>query len=299
MSSSHEHSPRSYAAFLACCLVWGSTFLVIGIGNDALPPLWAATLRLIIAATLLTLLTRLTGHALPRGDAFRAAVWFGFLNFGLNFCLLYWAETRIPTGLVAVLYATIPLSSSLFARLFGIETLSRGKLLGAAIALAGVGLIMWNQIGRGADLLATLAALCAATLASLSGVLLKRGPRQHPMGANAVAAWVGLAVCGTISFVARETHPIPGTMATLGPILYLAVMGSVIAFVLYAWLVNHWPVSRLGFLSVVAPVIALLLGASLRHESLSAREVAGTALVLAGLGLGIGSDLARKATARP
>src|SRR5262245_50727192 len=81
------------AAFATCSLIWGSTFLVIRISNDALPPFWAATLRLGLASVLLTSLTYLTGHRLPSGGALLAAAQFGALNFGISFCLLYWAET--------------------------------------------------------------------------------------------------------------------------------------------------------------------------------------------------------------
>src|SRR5436309_14742331 len=85
-----------YAAFLGCCLVWGSTFLVISIGDDSVPPLWAASLRLALAAVLLTALTRLARQRLPRGEALRSAAGIGFLNFGLSFCLLYWGEKTAP-----------------------------------------------------------------------------------------------------------------------------------------------------------------------------------------------------------
>ena len=91
-----KNSLAPTAAFAGCCAIWGSTFLVISIGNDAVPPLWAATLRLALASVLLFALNRLTGRSLPRGPALAAAAGFGFLNLGLSFCCLYWGEKSLP-----------------------------------------------------------------------------------------------------------------------------------------------------------------------------------------------------------
>jgi drug/metabolite transporter (DMT)-like permease len=272
----------AYAAFAGCCTIWGSTFLVIQLGNDSLPPMWASVLLLALMRALRV--------PFPRGAALKAAVWFGFLNFGLSFCLLYWGETRVPSGLTAIVYATIPLTSSLFARGFGLERLSRAKLVGAVIAICGVGVIFSGAFHGAISGHHLLAILVAATCASLSGVFLKRGPRQHPFGANAAGALTGLPVCLAGSFLAREPHPLPLAPAEYLPMLYLATFGSVGAFGLYAWLVNRWPVSRVSFIAVVVPVVAVGLGAIAHHERLLAAQIAGAALVIAGLALAIASD---------
>src|SRR5205814_10064619 len=109
--ASSEAGP--WAAFAACSAIWGSTFLVISIGNDALAPVWAATLRLVLAALLLAGVTVARRQALPRGAALRAALGYGVMQFGVNLPLLYWGEKVVPSGLSAVVYATIPLSSAL------------------------------------------------------------------------------------------------------------------------------------------------------------------------------------------
>ena len=293
------HRLAPYAAFTACATVWGSTFLFISIGNETVPPLWAATLRLALASLLLLGLTRLTGHRLPRGAALRAAAGFGFLNFGLSFCLLYWGEKTVPSGLAAVLYGTIPLSTALFARAAGLEPLRALKIAGALVALAGIGVIFSGQLTARVSLLPLAALFAAATCASASGVVLKRGPRQHPLGANAVGAMVGFLVCAAGSFISREPHALPVGARALLPILYLTVAGSVVAFGLYMWLVNHWDVTRISFIAVVVPVVAVLLGAAVRHEQLTMAHRAGSVLVLAGLVLGILSDRRRAAAAAP
>ena len=283
-------TPLSYAAFLGCCLIWGSTFLVIQLGNEAMPPFWAASVRLAIALTLLLILLRIFRVPFPRGEGLRAAGAFGFLNFGLSFVLLYWGETRVPSGLTAVIYATIPLTTSLFARALGLERLSKWKLIASIVALPGVAMIFAEQTRGELGALHLFAIFLAATCASLSGVMLKRGPRQHPLAANAAGAAAGLPVCMAVSFLAGEPHPVPRSWAALGPLLYLSTAGSIGAFGLYAWLVNRWPVSRISFIALVVPVVALLLGAAVRHERLTSIQAIGSLLVVAGVALAILTD---------
>jgi drug/metabolite transporter (DMT)-like permease len=277
----------AWGAFATCSLIWGSTFLFISVGNDALPPVWAASLRLALASVLLALLARVLRHPFPRREALRTAIVYGLLQFGVNFPLLYWGEKTFPSGLTAVLYATIPLSTALLARAHGMERLTRARMGGAAVALAGVALIFSGQLDIGLGLAPALALFTAATFASWSGVILKRGPRQSPIWANAVGSMAGLVVCLAISTAAGESHPIPLSTAAWFPVLYLTLAGSIGAFVLFAWLLNHWAVTRVSFIGVVNPVVALLLGWLVRGERLTVASLAGSGLVIVGVVLGL------------
>ena len=236
---------------------------------------------------LLSVLARALRHPFPRGAALRAALLYGLLQFGVNFSLLYWGETRFPSGLTAVLYATIPLSTALMTRALGMERLTWLKLAGAGVALAGVLLIFSGQMGQDVGLLPGAALLAAATVAAGSGVILKRGPRQSPVWSNAVGSWVGVAVCLAVSFAVREAHPLPVRAAAWVPVVYLTLAGSLGAFVLFAWLINHWPVTRVSFIGVVNPVVALVLGWLVRGERLGLASLAGSACVIAGVVMGL------------
>lgn len=277
----------AWAAWSACSLIWGSTFLLISVGNDTLAPVWAASLRLALAAVLLTLIARLLRHPFPRGPALRAAAAYGFLQFGVNFPMLYWGEKTFPSGLTAVLYATIPLSTALMTAALGMERLTAFKLAGTGVALAGVALLFSDQLGGSVGLAPGLVIFAAATFAAWSGVILKRGPRQSPLWSNAVGAIVGLAVCLIVSFAIGEPHPFPASFAAWFPVLYLTLAGSVGAFVLFAWLINHWPVTRVSFIGVVNPIVALLLGWLVRDEHLTLASLGGSALILVGLVFGL------------
>jgi drug/metabolite transporter (DMT)-like permease len=278
---------KPWMAFAACGAIWGSTFLVISIGNDALAPVWAATLRLTLAALLLGAWTRARGRALPRGAALRAALGYGVAQFGVNLPLLYWGEKVVPSGLSAVVFATIPLTTALMTRALGLERLTPGKVLGAVVALAGVALLFSSTLRAHAAPVRLGAIFVGATAASLGTVLLKRGPRQDPFGANAVGCAIGAPIAAAISFALGESHALPATLGAVWPLLYLTVGGSLGAYVLMSWLLNHWSVTRTSYITVIVPVIALALGALVRHERLPPANLGGAALVLAGLLLGM------------
>ncbi len=295
MSTTEQASggTAAWAAFAGCSTIWGSTFLVISIGDDALPPCWAVALRMALAGVLLTAITYALGRRLPRGAALRAAAGYGLLNMGISMPLLYWSELVVPSGLVAVLYATIPLTTALFARASGLERLVPLKIAGALVALGGVVAIVAGRASGAVQALPVAAAVFAATCAAASGVVLKRGPRQDPLAANAIASFTGFGAAMLASVLAREPHPLPTRGPELLPVLYLVVAGSIGAFGLYAWLVNHWPVTRISFISVIVPVVALALGVVFRGERLESGEVLGTVLVMAGLALALAGDRLR------
>jgi drug/metabolite transporter (DMT)-like permease len=278
---------RAWLAFAACGAIWGSTFLVISIGNDAVAPVWAATLRLLLAALLLFAVSLVRRVSLPRGRQLHAALGYGVMQFGVNFPLLYWGETIVPSGVSAVVYATIPLSSAIMARSFGLERLTVNRLVGAAVALVGVAVLFSSSFRGHVALPGLVAIFIGATAAGLGTILLKRAPTQDPFAANAVGCTVGAVMAGAASFLLREPHSFPSTFAAAWPIVYLAIAGSLGAYVIMSWLIGHWPVTRTAYVTVIVPVIALGLGALLRQERLTLPALAGAALVLVGLLVGV------------
>lgn len=283
-----QASPAAvWGAWGTCAAVWGSTFMVIAFGNDSVAPVWGATLRLALATLILSGVLLVRRQPLPRGRALVAALQFGLFQFGLNFPLLYLGETQVPSGLSAVIFATLPLSTAFLARIFGLERLMPARIAGAVVAVVGVALIFSSQLGAQVKPWALLSVLLSSWAACLGTVLLKRGPRQSPVAANAVGAAVGAVVCLAWSRALGEAQVLPHDWAGILPILYLAILGSVGAFVLMAWLINHWDVSRISYISVVTPLVAMALGALLRHERIPARGMIGALTVIAGLVVGL------------
>ena len=297
MSQALEASRASrIAAFLGCCAIWGSTFLVIRIGNGTVAPVWAACLRLSSAAALLWLWIAIRRVPVPRGRSFTSAVQYGVFQFGLNFPLLYWAETVVPSGLSAVLYATGPLTLALLARAAGLERLTKGKIAGAVIALMGVLVIFSSELSAKVPLLPLLALLGSVLVAPIGTTLLKRGPAQSAVGVNAIACVVGALMCTIWSFLLGESHALPRTAAAILPIVYLTLAGSLGAFMLWSWLVHHAPLSKISYIAVVTPLVALAVGAVVAGERVSLLTLAGSAMVFVGVGIGLAAPTGRPAS---
>ena len=241
--NTHSHDRggvAQYAAFAGMTLIWGSTFLVIRIGNEAMPPFWGATVRLAIATVLHGTIALLLRASWPRGVALRAIAWYGLLNFGLNFALIYWGELTVPSGVAATLFATSPFLTGLFAAWLGLQPLDRTQLLAAAIGLAGVALIFSGEFAKGAPVLALLAVLGAVIVSNFGSVLLKRVPAHSSFVVNAIGCALGFLTCLLVSVVFGEPRTLPRTWAAWGPILYLVLAGNLGAYVLYTWLLSRW-----------------------------------------------------------
>jgi len=291
---SEKRGVPQFAAFAGMCLIWGTTFLVIRISNEAVPPLWGATLRLSIACVMNVIVARLTRATWPSGSALRRIALYGFLALGVNFGLLYWGEQKVPSGIAAVLYATVPLTTGLFARQFGIESISRRKMFAAVVGLLGVVLIYSGELRFGAPAIALLAVTLATIIASLAGVILKTAPPHSAFVVNAIGTALGAVTCFAASVALVEPHAIPHGIAGWGPILYLAVAGNLGAYILYTWLMTQWNASSVSAGALIIPVLAVIAGAIARGEAPAPETYAGAALVLAGVSVALFAPMRMK-----
>ena len=271
---------RIAGAFIACALIWGSTFLAIRFGNEATPPVWAATIRLTLASVLLFGIAAAFRMPLPRGAALRGAALWGFFNLGVNLTLLYIGEQNVPSGISAVLFATVPLSTALLAAAFGVERLVTRKLIAAVVAIAGVAVIFAGELGIAVPFAGLFTIFGAASAAAFANVLLKQAPKQQVIPLNAIGTAVGAVVCLVTSVVLGESHALPSTTAAWLPIIYLTLAGSLGAFVLFTWLVTHWSVSNASLLGVTVPIIAVILGGLVKGEQPAPLTYVGAAIVI-------------------
>jgi len=158
------------------------------------------------------------------------------------------------------------------------------------LAFAGVAALFSSGLRQSIPASGFAAVFVAATAASLGTTLLKRGPRQDPFAANAVGCGAGALIAFAASLALGEPHAFPGTARAVWPLVYLTLGGSVGAYVMLSWLLTHWSVSRTAYITVIVPIIALALGAVVRHEPVGATSLLGTGFVLAGLLLGMRPD---------
>jgi len=278
---------RWIAAASVCTMVWSSTFLFISIGNDTLPALWACTMRLGFASLILFAIAHARRERLPAGPALRSALLYGFFQFGVNFPLLYWAEKTLPSGLSAILFATMPLQAAILAWRAGLERFSAARIAGGVVAIAGIALIFGGQLRWSGDPWPLLAVVAATLCANIGSLLYKLGPRQAPVSANAIGAGLGALIAGALSALAGEQRMLPPTAGSWIALAYLTLAGSVVSFVLWAWLVARLPISRLAFTAVISPLLGLVLGVVVRHERLGPLSASGALVVLLGVAIGL------------
>lgn len=274
------------AAFLACTVIWGSTWLAIKIGTETQPPIDAAATRFVIATAILLALQFALRTPLPRGAVEWGVVAFtGVVLVCFDYALIYWAEQYLETGLTSVLFAMMPLFTLILARAARLEPLTVRKLAGIGISIAGVTALSWDHLGLGsARALPVLAVLAAALCSAATTVATKKwGRGLHPIALNAFGSAIGSACLTALAWTTGGGLQLPRTPDAWGAVLYLAVLGSVVAFLLYFWLLKHWEATRTGMLSVLTPVLAVGLGSAFRAEPLTASLLGGTVLVLAGI----------------
>jgi drug/metabolite transporter (DMT)-like permease len=292
---------KARLVWLVLCGIWGSTWLFIKLGLEDLPPLTFAGIRFLIACAILFLLIRALHIPLPhdRRDWLLLAVT-GVLSFTLNYGLIFWAEQHISSGLAALLQATTPAFGLIIAHLhLPSERLTWAKIIGVVLGVCGVGVVFSNQlsIAGGRALAGCVGVVLSSIFVAYSNVLIKAyGRKLEPAILAAGQMFFGLIPLLLIG-IPLEGNPLHyrWTPMALVSLFYLAIVGSVIAFLLYYWLVHNMDVTKTMMISLVTPVVAVLLGLVVLNEKLDWRTIAGGAMIVAGIGLIVLRQRLRKA----
>jgi drug/metabolite transporter (DMT)-like permease len=280
---------RARIVWVILCGIWGSTWLFIKLGLADLPPLTFAGIRFVIACTILLAWIRIRGLELPkkRRDWLLLAVT-GILAFGLNYGLLFWGEQYISSGLAALLQATIPAFGLVFAHfhLPG-ERLTWARIAGVILGVCGVGVVFSNQLAvAGSKALAGCVALILSSLfVAYSNVLVKaHGTKMDPPILAAGQMFFGLLLLFAVG-LPLEGNPLNfrWTPMALISLFYLALVGSVIAFLLYYWLVLNIDVTKSMLIALVTPVVAVMLGMIVLDEEIGWRTLVGGAMIMIGI----------------
>jgi drug/metabolite transporter (DMT)-like permease len=270
-------------------LIWGTTWLFIKVGLRDLPPFSFAGIRFVIAAAILVVIAAVRRPALPstRRDWMLIGVT-GLLTFTLNYGLLFWGEQRTTSGLAAILQTLIPVFGLMLAHLYlpG-ERMTAGKVLGVALGMAGVFVIFSNQLtsGESSGVWGSAAILLGAFAAAYSNVLVKA--RGGHLDVSILAA--GQMIFGLVPLLLTgailEGSPFSfnWSVQAIVSVLYLAVVGSAAAFMMFYWLVRNMDVTKTMLISLVTPLMAVLLGMVILNEQLNWRIVIGGAGILAGI----------------
>lgn len=282
-TQARRFDPRVVLAFLAIYILWGTTFLAIRIAVREVPPLFAAGTRMFLAGTILLGWMLLRGAAWPTRLQWRNLALIGILLFVVDYGPLFWAEKYVPSGIAAVLAATVPLMTiALEMFVFRMQPF-RWSLVGAVLlGFCGVGVLLLPDPHQHLPILPCIAIL-VGTVGWCVGTVLSRKlalPASRPVTSGA-AMMIGGAVLLVLSGAFGELHPWPhvsrsGALA----LAYLIAFGSLLAFTAYVWLLGRMPASKVSSYAYVNPVVAVALGYFLAKEPITAHTIAGAALVL-------------------
>ena len=276
-------------AWLTLCAVWSSTWLAIKIGLRDLPPISFVAIRFLIAIAVLVAVSIGRTRLLPlRRNDYAVLAITGVLMFAVNYTLLFWAELHVSSGLAAVLQATIPIFGIVFAHwMLPDEPLRLQKLAGAIIALGGVTLICGRLLGFNGPLAfwGGLGVVFGAASAAYANVLVKA--RSMQLAPAMLAAWqmiFGIAPLLVLGFtIDGNPARFHWTAMSVFCLLYLAVIGSALTFLLLYWLLPRLTVAQLQSISLITPPGAVMLGWSLGGETFPISSLFGAAFVLTGV----------------
>jgi drug/metabolite transporter (DMT)-like permease len=284
------------ALFALLCLIWGSTWLVIKIGYGGLGPFNIAALRFVLAGALMAALVPVLRASWPRGrEQWSVVLVVGSFLFAVDYGLIYWAEQWLESGLTAVLFAVMPILTAIAAHVYlPAERLTPRRMGGALVAFLGVVALFGDSLRFDPELLWPMAAIVAsAGFAAVASVFAKRhGGALHPAALNAPAMMMGALLLGAISLATGDGLALPRDRAGWWAVAYLAVLGSVVTFLIYFRLLKTWKATTMSYIAIITPVIALVLGWLVRDERLTVWSLAGGLLVLAGVALALAGDRA-------
>ena len=266
-------------------LIWGTTYFVIREGLADLPPLTAVSARFSLAAILFALLApaiaRREGGSRP---GLKISAVLALCNFSFSYAIIYVCETRLPSGLVSVLWGTFPMMLAILSQRFlPSEKLGRGQWLGMLLGFVGVVLLFATDLEAVGDdgVAFGLLLLVSPALASVGQIYVKKHGTEVSsalLTRNALLIAAPMLLGAALAFE-HDTTPVWSTTA-IGSVLYLAVFGTVITFGLFFWALRHAPANRMGMIAYLTPIVALAVGVGFGDEPLEWHKVVGTLLVL-------------------
>lgn len=274
------------------CLVWGSTWLVIRLGHEAnIPPFVAASTRFVLASVILWIWTLTLKVKLPRGRSeWQVALLNGLLSGAASYSIVYWTSQYVPSGIEAVIFGSMPLWTILFGHyLFGLERITLRKLAGVLVGFIGITAIFIPTLRTSTTSGYAIGLMCLAPIVSAYSLLVvkKHGSKIAAVALNSVAVSVAASVFTLIAILRGEFTNFVVTPTVAASVLYLALFGTVFAFVTYYHLLRTREAVVMSYVAIITPVIAVILGAVLDNEEFSILTLTGSLLVVLGVWLAI------------
>ena len=285
---------KTLTAFFIIYFVWGSTFLAIRVGVHEVPPFLLASMRFFFAGLALIVWTAAKKERGPSGREWISVLILAGMIFVVDYGLLFWAEQHVPSGIAAVMLATIPAFMALAEiLLLRTQRLTLRLAVALVIGIAGVGVLTVRSLNLGSfnvggapiDRAGAAALVFAAVSWSVASVLTRRLPlpasKMISSGTQMLAGGVMLALVAAVAGEFRGFHPSAVSAKAWLALVYLIVAGSIIGFTAYLWLIHHESPTKVGTYAYVNPLVAVVLGFFWGGEPLGLRTILGTACILA------------------
>lgn len=284
-----------YAVFTALCLAWGGTWIAIRLGVGAMPPLWLAGTRFTVAGLALLVIARFAGgwRRLTLDDLRRIAI-MSMGAISICFGLIFWGEQYVDSNVAAVIVqGFVPLGLCVFAALYGHEVIRQRQWIGLGIGVLGVVLLTLSQaaltgshrtvVGIGAIIVGTL-------VYDWAGVYGKPIFARYPAPfLSALENLIGGLILLPVAFLFESERilaaPLPPSATVAVAWLYLVVIGSLVGFTAYTYLLGRWGASRTSAYAFATPVVALVLGVWIGDEAVSGSQIVGAGLVISAVAL--------------
>jgi drug/metabolite transporter (DMT)-like permease len=273
-------------ALVGVTFLGGANAIAVKITVIELAPLWGAAIRFLAAAALMLVVALATRRALPRGRGLWGAALYGVLGFTAAYGLGYTAIRDVPAGTLMVLVALTPLFTFGLAIAHRQEQFHVQGLVGAVVAVIGVGIVFADQLSADVPLAPLLMVVLMAAAIAEAGVIVKWIPKSDPFATNGVAMLVGGGLLAVLSVVSAEPWGLPSGGDTWIALGYLVLLGSIVMFGLYVFALGRWRASGVSYVTLLMPVVTVVLAAVLTGEQITPPFVLGSAVIIGGVYVG-------------
>ncbi len=280
---------KAYLAWIAICVIWGTTYLAIRIGVEDLPPLLFAGFRWLIAGPILFSILRLKKYTLPKKEDIIPLTIIGLALIGVGNGLVVFAEQWVPSGLTALLITTVPFW------IVGLESISQKEfkfntliIIGLLLGFVGIGLIFGSDVDKLFDpsYLGGVIGLMIAVFGWSAGTIYSKYKKinLHPLMSASIQMTIAGLVMTIIGLLLGEGSNFHFTDESFGAFIYLVIIGSLIGYGSYIYAIAHLPVSLVSTYAYVNPIIALFLGWLILDEKFSMIIIVASVIILVGVG---------------
>jgi len=282
----------AYLAWIAVCVLWGTTYLAIRIALETIPPGLLGGLRYTVAGILLAAGLAMRGELVLSRSEWPGLALVGLLTICVGNGGVIWAEQWVPSGIAAVTVATVPFwMIGMGALEPGGDRLSTWLLLGLAGGFAGIVMLVWPDVSHGGatdrQFLIGIGALQVACVGWAFGSVLSR---RTARGENVLSAAAAQMACGGICMLIAGTlrgewSHLAFTQRTLTAEVYLTLVGSIVGYSAYTYSLGHLPTATVSLYAYANPIIAMVLGTVLMGEPFGPRVVSASVMVMTGSAL--------------